>query len=671
MRRQSRPGWRLGRGAAERRCALRAGATVSVSVSVSVSVFVFAVAGAGLTGQAAGSVRAAATHPGHARVHPHACRPRTKPRLVCVSMRSLLQGVHPRRGVALWLQIVSLLDSPSTQRALSGPKIKPLATAALGALARAESALVRGIWAHSSAARPAVAHAANSGFQRIAPGPGEIGSGEFATGTAGSGRLGMTLDVGSEGFAARCPDFLGDVSGHARFRLGQTVAGANGGASAAYGYSLDASGRATGHVGKDGKLSDFDLVVKTTIVLSVSGSGGGHSAHTSQTYSSTIAYFHVVPGSPATQWTAQVNSNVISTSPNATASLTLLESLGAVAVEGEAANAFAAAQTVWYDQAACLKATFNPASLDKLQGTSGPVKVGVTAVSDGRPVTLSLNATAGGGSVTPAQARAASSPATFDFTFAQPHYGSSYLHVDGVSERGRVEDSVVGNEPSLAVVDTESSTASVSFPYDFSSGTYVNRGTHSEQRNVVLSSQVPLAHPPLPLGGPLSGSAPMNWQSYSWTRDDDNTSTSNGGGLCTIDTNLTLTSVTPGTLKVKSLRINTPGQGGTPQIALDLVVSGALENWHQAETTQSGPCPAFQSDFTANYLLGDLTAFHRASNLGGNNGYEFQINSGWQPGRGNVIATQTITGTLPYPYPATSGQVIHFTDTLQVIRPGG
>jgi hypothetical protein len=95
-------------------------------------------------------------------------------------------------------------------------------------------------------------------------------------------------------------------------------------------------------------------------------------------------------------------------------------------------------------------------------------------------------------------------------------------------------------------------------------------------------------------------------------------STSIGGGLCTIDTSMTLVSVTPGTLQVKSLRINTPGPGGAPQIALDLVISGALENWHQAETAQSGPCPVFQSDFSASYLLGDLGAFHRASNLGGN-----------------------------------------------------
>lgn len=210
---------------------------------------------------------------------------------------------------------------------------------------------------------------------------------------------------------------------------------------------------------------------------------------------------------------------------------------------------------------------------------------------------------------------------------------------------------------------THTSAGSTSYHYDRSSQYFVDYGNYSENRNVTVSASVPLTRN---ADGTYSGTAPLSWGSSSWTTDDDNTSTNQGGGTCEIDFKSSLNGPAAGTLSVSSLAL-----GAQPSAKVD--VSGLAESWHVVETAVAGPCPVYDQDVEGNSIISEMSQAHLEHGdtveIKGT-GFGLRFAGGWAPGGGEIIATRTLTGNW-YDGGPESKKDMPYTDTFQIVRVSG
>jgi hypothetical protein len=625
----------------------------------------------------------------------------------CIPERLALGGIAPRRNLAA--------QAKDLTSALLYPPKHAKVPAHSGALARA---VLRDLGATFPkllradangppyrsgvlGARDTSGHVANSSIVQTVSGPGGL----TATGTgqlidARPGRTGeeisISLDARTGGagstarwtqgvrmgaFADLCPDSGGEV--HGTGVASSNMSGALSGGARAFSFSISVDGEYTfvGHVGNDGKLIDYSLVYDGTVSYDGPTPGLFGIGHFEAHYRTHVhmVFEHLRVGVPIDDAAFARQLSNYDTSGFGIAGFlsgayrNLIASAGIMVdiAKHDADGALTKAQKNWYDDAACLKATFEPNALQDVPPSSThDVAVTVDAARDGQPVSMPVMLSAAPGKVTPADATSGSSPIQASLTVSDKPNDTTTLHVDGISKRGRLAGALTATTAAnYTVVYTPSSTANTSYPYDQSTTGFVDRGTYSDQRNLAMSGTVPTSS-----AGPgqsATGTGPLNWQSSSWTTDDLNTATSQASVLCTIDYKTTYSAFTPGTVQVKSLTVGTPGPGGAPNVQLDVVVNGVGEHSHTDETPVSGPCPGIPQDADTNMFESELSQMHQAVGdtvkpVG--QGFELQLNSGWRPGTGNIVATRTVSWSHGAGRPGGPANAVQDRDTFQIIR---
>jgi hypothetical protein len=641
-----------------------------------------------------------AAAPPHTRSCPSGTLPAPRP-LICVSTATITRGAGETSGAAS-ARTVRFLMEPLTTARTAIPR--RLHTAAVRDTRTAENRLLRALLSGrlpSSLAvafdrsRPSNARTAGTPAtgnapdvtahgEELKPPPGQVGHGDEYGGTevwrSDNARLTLELKGEHSEFADGCPDRFGQVAGTASFGAGQS--GDLSGTGHSLGYNASVTARASFHaqVGDDGRVADYDMEYVGMV------SGGGTLpgflgiAHTSHAEAEVTMYFpHLRVGEDLPDnlrrdvREIQLSGFTVGQFIDGSAVAAMNQAASLVRVlKGEADEALTTAQENWYDKAACLGAEFDPPYLNDIAPNSThPISIAVHATRDGAvPVSMPLTLAPSQGSVDPSSATYDGSPMQVSWTVGDTR-APEMLAVSGVSKRGRLQASMTAFiAPSYTVVYAPSSTADASYGYNESSGPSVDMGTYSEQRDLAMTATVATTSPGP--GQSATGSGPLTWQSPSWTTDDLNTGSAQGlGQTCTIDYKTTYTAFTPGTLQVKSLMVGTPGPGGVPSIQLDVVVNGVGEHYQLDETPVSGPCPGFPNDGDTHLFESELTQMHQAVGdpiTPAGQGFELQLNTGWKPGTGDVIATRTVSWSHGGDRPGGPANAVQDSDTFQIIR---
>jgi hypothetical protein len=344
----------------------------------------------------------------------------------------------------------------------------------------------------------------------IPPPPGQAGSGASlegsATGNKGPYTVAMTIAVKQTGFAAQCPDADGVSVGTADQTIKQSfdISGLPLGARLKFDLLLESEAKLTGYVNGQGKLSYYDADVDGEIGGNVSLTVAGHTIlRSSDSISIHAMLTHLVPGVPFSDQLKAANVGQVSFSqngspvPDLTASL--MQSFAELAwsqIKNSADNAYERAEDYWYLDAACLKATFSPDSLQQVDpGSAHRISVSVATIKGDVGLSMALSAGVSNGSVDPDQADTdPSSPAQFTFAVSDKENATSILTVTGVSKRGRVNDSLTATtngKLELTITDTESGNIGPGDQYEFG-----------------LSADFPVSETTL-------GSGALGWTTYS------------------------------------------------------------------------------------------------------------------------------------------------------------
>jgi hypothetical protein len=95
------------------------------------------------------------------------------------------------------------------------------------------------------------------------------------------------------------------------------------------------------------------------------------------------------------------------------------------------------------------------------------------------------------------------------------------------------------------------------------------------------------------------------------------------------------------------------------------------ENYHDVQTYDV--CPGSTYDSTAYLWRAKFVNFYARAGMLGGQYAAAEIDSGWQPGTGNVVATRTVTGSFPWGGAPGTPSTSTWTDTYQIISvtPGG
>jgi hypothetical protein len=526
--------------------------------------------------------------------------------------------------------------------------------------------------------------------------PGEVGQGIAMQIGAQLGKGGVAATVGQgvsfSGFAASCPDSAGEVAGSALANVHASISAAG---AALHGLSgtlaINARAAFTGHVGADGKLIDYDLVYDATFSYDGPAPGlfgiGVVDRHSREEIH--MVFDHLRPDVPIADadferqfWGYHTSgfglggllSGAYANAVATTASLVYLN-------KSSADDALKAAEHNWYDNHACVKASFTPASLqDVSPGSANPVAIAVSDVRDGQPValpaTLAATSSGSGQSVTPTHAETGSTPIQATLTVSDAPGVATNLVITGVSKRGRLEDVFTATAALHLMLDyTYSSTASYTYPYDDSAGLISDSGTYSENRDIQVSTQIPLTEqggehpgPTGPNEDTYTGTAPLTWQRHNWSTEDVETTNSgqNYPKFCTFDDKENVTTAFSGAAQAKALNLDVNGFTRAVTANLDLVLSGVHETWHQNDSVTSGMCGSVVTDTDRSQFIGERLA--QQSNELNPGSVELSANSGWQPGTGNTIATLTVNQSYHPIGPNSTMGNAKVTETYQIVK---
>lgn len=269
-----------------------------------------------------------------------------------------------------------------------------------------------------------------------------------------------------------CPDaggvFQGTVSGET-IMSGSQVDGA---VRTTFRYQESMEATVTAHVGMDARLSHYDLdaviVIETNIQQRQAGSGALISNAT-EVFRSRMTGSHLDPrsdnlSSAQLQWQVwgpggAVPGGLTSSVLRAEISEALLE-LSAKAL-GVADAYLLEAETGWYDQAKCVKLSFDPRHLTLAPSASGQLAIALKGKDDDREVAANMTLVINhGASVSPASGSSApGAPLPVTLTApGQPWQGQNMpiLNVEATSKRGRaVDHSWIEMEEAIIVVDLQ------------------------------------------------------------------------------------------------------------------------------------------------------------------------------------------------------------------------
>lgn len=490
---------------------------------------------------------------------------------------------------------------------------------------------------------------------------------------------------------SECPSVDGSVPGTSRWRyLLESSSPLPNGGRLTLRYLADATGEIGGHTTDTGMLDTFALDLRLTVSSSfVAYDRHGHviARDPVKTESARIVRDGLRPGAGAAEVldgaTITLSGSIRRTitqvlgardsSPVAAGFQALLPvAVGAAATE--AGQVLVAAQDAHWQHGDCVIVVLTSGSGMLHSGDSTPV---VAAIRDrtgqpGAPADLSASASSGADESPDSMHLDTGKTGTFTFTAPSGDWTAAGLTVKAVSHQG-IGVGVATFHPlndHYELVYTHTSVGSTSYNYDHSTRYTVDRGAYQENRNVKVEATVLLE---AASDGTYSGSAPLHWDSSSWTTDNDNTSTNQAGGTCEIEFQESMSRATDGTLSVSSLKLG-------DQASADVTLANLAEHWQIHEIAQNGPCPVFDQTLDSTYLMNEIGNVHQRSGdtvtwtndptSGRLVSTQLTFDTGWQPGEGDTVATRTLTGSW-YDEGPDDNQDIPYTDTFAIVRVSG
>jgi len=339
-------------------------------------------------------------------------------------------------------------------------------------------------------------------------------------------------------------------------------------------------------------------------------------------------------------------------------------------VASDARDNFQNAQKYHWDQGDCMPITLSAPKTQLQPGEAVDVTAQLTAPkSDGVAHAALTAAASGASSVSPTATSADAAPVHFTVVAPTPFDQNTGFRVffNAVSHQGHsIKTIEFTRQPSDYTLHfTYTQSGDPSYHYDTSSPSFTDYGDFTEHRDLAISGTVPLTANP---DGTYSGNGAVTWDRFDWTSDNDNTSSNNAGGTCTIDYATTHSSQAAGTLAVKGLTL-----GAQPTAKFTL--GGLADHIHTDETPEAGPCPGFTQDDDQPELLNSFYNQHYTTT--GNPSYGTDGNgnitsvtitlaSGWAGASSNVVQSWTTSGAMYGDGPNDPPDAIHFTETYTI-----
>jgi hypothetical protein len=331
---------------------------------------------------------------------------------------------------------------------------------------------------------------------------------------------------------------------------------------------------------------------------------------------------------------------------------------------GLAANTFKEAEQRWQG-GDCVNVSLSTPSTTVSAGATFPVTATVTGLkqaakhlADGK-----YTATASTGTINPPSGKYTSAPV--QLTFAAPASGDPVVTVTAQSRQGKgvgTLDLHVG--ATYALRYTHSSQLDYDGPPEPVAAA-PRPGTEDRHEQWALSTTIPLTGDP---ATGLSGTGPLGFTTAQYHLEWDGTFS--GQASCNGTWTQDLTGTNAGNAQVSKLTFTSPANvrltfdtGKDPGETGPLPIAPS-ENYHDVQTYDV--CPGSTYDSTAYLWRDKFSNFYVRAGMGAAYGAA-EIDSGWQPGTGNVLATRTVTGSFPWGGAPGTPTTSTWTDTYQIL----
>lgn len=479
----------------------------------------------------------------------------------------------------------------------------------------------------------------------------------------------------------RCPLADGTVPGNGLQQFSLSLGAADGKSDVSVTATINQQMTYTGHVDDTGKLQDFDVKLHVTMLVE-----GGERGTDGKLYSQDPPRLYVLdlnvdglnPDNPYLDQLGDWHLGGAMTyhmilghmswdDDFAPKVLELAQELFTMNVD-TIAHAYKDAEANWQTPGRCVKVALSTPSTSVQGNASVPVTATISGLWQASKGLSNGKYTASASAGTLNQTSGAYSSEPVQLTYTAPAQGGPTITVTTQSRQGKGLDTLQLHVASkYELVYTHSS----HLDYDGTPEMVAEApqsGTEDRHEAYSLTSTIPLTGSP---ATGLTGIGPLSFTNAKYHLDFDGSWASNGGATCTGSWTTDVTGTTPGEADVVGLTFTSaadvklsfsPGQrpGGSSPLP-----NAPSENYHQVQTYNA--CPGATSDTTTYTWNSYFATFYaRAGMLLGLYG-SADIDSGWQAGSGNVVATRTVNGNFPLSS-AMTPSTSNWTDTYQIVR---
>jgi hypothetical protein len=499
----------------------------------------------------------------------------------------------------------------------------------------------------------------------------------------------IALEMRNRQLVDRCPGADGTVPGDGvnRYELrlelnagdGKTQMG-----GAASGY-VNYDWTYLAHVAEDGTLKSFDLKMKATALVEggIRGTDGKlYSVDAPKLYTVSTEIDDIDPNHPEQVKTfgmdlggrPQIHSflghryyedSVAKDLVHLTENLVSFNVL-------EVSKYYKEAEQNWQTPGNCVKLAPTAAATTLAPAQQEPVTVTISGPSKQGTAPGKFTASASAGSVTPTSGSYTPGQ-PLALSFAAPQSGDATVTVETTSRQGKGSGSITFHikNPTYKLVFTSSGQLAYSgAPEQVAAAPTDGSEVRNEQWQT--TSTIPLTGSPTT---GLSGSAPIGYQQAAYHVDWEGWFSGQAGPHSCYGSDVTdLTSTASGVAAVYKLTIPSPT---TASLEFNPGDTQPTETTHNTQTYPgtggAGACPGADNTNSGGeqWWGEDIYFYSQQGMIASVNGKEaVKIDSGWQPGSGDVVATRTVSGSFPWGGAPGTPSASTWTDTYKIIQSG-
>lgn len=333
----------------------------------------------------------------------------------------------------------------------------------------------------------------------------------------------------------------------------------------------------------------------------------------------------------------------------------------------EVADYYKQAEQNWQTPGNCVTVTPAAATTTLAPGQQEPITATIAGPPKKGTAPGRFTATASAGTVSPTSGSyTPGQPVALSFT--APQSGTATVTIDTTSRQGKGSGNLTINikNPTYKLVFTSAGQLAYSGQPEKVAAA-PSDGTEVRNEQWQVSSTIPLTGSPTT---GLTGSAPVAFQQAAYHLDFEGWFSGQAGPKSCYGSDVTdLTSTTPGVAAVYNLTIPSPT---STTLLFNPGDTQPTDTMHNVQTYQ-------QCDGADNTLSGGdewwgeymyLYSQHSMLTSVGDKD-AVKIDSGWQPGTGDVVATHTVTGSFPWLGAPGTPSVSSWTDTYQIVLSNG